>query len=67
MSPREKKKLPEGKFKIIRIPTETKMETGKLMESEFYDDLKKLSRYILSKTGDLFYWLEEKVPRKKEY
>ena len=63
--PKGKTKIPEDKFKIIRIPTESKLETGKLVESEFYDDLKKLVRYILSKLGDLFYWLESKIPRNK--
>jgi DNA segregation ATPase FtsK/SpoIIIE-like protein len=55
----------KGKFKIIRIHDEAKEQV--VRESEFYHDFKMLLRYILFKLGDLFYWLESKIPRKPTY
>lgn len=52
----------EGKFKIIRINNEAQAQV--IRESEFYYDFKMLIRLILFKLGDLFYWLESKVPMK---
>lgn len=55
----------KGKFKIIRIHDEAKEQV--VRESEFYHDFKMLLRFILFKLGDLFYWLESKIPRKPTY
>lgn len=65
--PRGKKYVPKGKYKIVEVCKDKGLESGKLQSSEFYQDLKMLVRFLLSKTGDFFYWLEQKVPRKPLY
>jgi len=65
--PKGKTKLAEGKYKIIKIYQESKGETGKLTESEFYNDLKIFVRFVLIKIGSFFYWLEKKIPRRSLY
>lgn len=65
--PRGKKYVPKGKYKIVEVYKEHGLESGKLQNSEFYQDLKMLVRFVLAKTGDFFYWLEQKVPRKPLY
>lgn len=65
--PRGKKSIPKGKFKIIEVYKEHGLESGKLHDSEFYQDIKMFVRFLLSKTGDFLYWLEQKVPRKPLY
>jgi DNA segregation ATPase FtsK/SpoIIIE-like protein len=65
--PHREKAISKGKYKIIKVFIDNKLESGKLQETEFYHDLKMFLRVILIKTGDLFYWLEKKVPRKPLY
>lgn len=65
--PRGKKFAPKGKYKIIEVVRESVLKSGNQKTSEFYHDLKMFVRVILLKIGDLFYWLETKVPRKPLY
>ncbi len=65
--PRGRVKLSEGKYKIIKIYQESKDVTGKLTESELYNDLKIFVRFVLIKIGSFFYWLEKKIPRRSLY
>lgn len=65
--PKGKAKFEEGKYKVLKIYKEAGDVTGKLTESEFYNDLKIFVRFILIKIGSFFYWLEKKIPRRTLY
>lgn len=63
--PKGKTRFKKGKYKIIKIYKE--VSTPVVRESEFYHDFKMLLRVILIRLGNIFYWLESKVPRTPRY